>query len=311
MDEGGKGRSTACVDAGANCVHPRFHRTMCELMAISFERPVYADFSIRAFAMRDVENADGWGLGWYPDHSLAIAKEALTWRHSEYAEFLQAYAQLHSPIYIGHVRRKTVGGPPTRADTHPFSRELFGRDYCFAHNGTIVRAHEQLPVNRFMPIGDTDSEHVFCHILDQLAKRCSSRDATREPRAPGLDTSADWRWLHRTFTAINEMGKFNALLSDGRRLFCYHDADGFKGLWLREIAPNAHVEEHHLDDATMHVDFEAEPANSGVAAATVPLNDKPGWRRFHPGELVVVEAGRIVYGGERAKQMATATQRSA
>ena len=32
---------------------------MCELMGLSFEQPMSADFSIRAFALRDVENADG------------------------------------------------------------------------------------------------------------------------------------------------------------------------------------------------------------------------------------------------------------
>ena len=37
---------------------------MCELMAMSFEAPVSADFSLREFAARGEENPDGWGLGW-------------------------------------------------------------------------------------------------------------------------------------------------------------------------------------------------------------------------------------------------------
>ena len=48
---------------------------MCELMAMSFEAPISADFSIREFAARGEENPDGWGLGWYPDRSLAVVKE--------------------------------------------------------------------------------------------------------------------------------------------------------------------------------------------------------------------------------------------
>src|SRR6185295_11750557 len=51
---------------------------MCELMGLSFDQPVSADFSLRAFACRDAENPDGWGLAWYPDQSLALVKEALT-----------------------------------------------------------------------------------------------------------------------------------------------------------------------------------------------------------------------------------------
>ena len=47
---------------------------MCELMGLSFAKPISADFSIREFALRSEENADGWGLGWYPDQSLAVEK---------------------------------------------------------------------------------------------------------------------------------------------------------------------------------------------------------------------------------------------
>src|SRR5205814_6028589 len=51
--------------------------TMCELLGLSFARPLSADFSIRIFALRGAENADGWGLAWYPDRSLSIVKEPL------------------------------------------------------------------------------------------------------------------------------------------------------------------------------------------------------------------------------------------
>jgi glutamine amidotransferase len=143
---------------------------MCELMALSFARPVSADFSIRAFALRGSENADGWGLAWYPDRSLALVKEPLQWGASAYTGFLESYPNLLSPLYIAHVRHGTTGGKPTHADTHPFARELGGRPYCFAHNGTL-EGFERLPLGRFHPVGSTDSEHTFCHLLDRVARR--------------------------------------------------------------------------------------------------------------------------------------------
>src|SRR5438132_4781530 len=106
---------------------------MCELMGLSFARPIPADFSIREFALRCVDNADGWGLAWYPDRSVAMIKEPLKWQASPITGFLETYSGLLAPIYIAHVRRKTTGGEATHADTHPFARELGGRDYCFAH----------------------------------------------------------------------------------------------------------------------------------------------------------------------------------
>src|SRR4051794_36679571 len=102
---------------------------MCELMGLSVEKPISANFSFREFAGGDHENPDGWGLAWYPDQSAAVIKEPIPWRSSQHSEFLETYRALLSQTYIGHVRHKTVGGEPTHADTHPFLREFAGRDY--------------------------------------------------------------------------------------------------------------------------------------------------------------------------------------
>src|SRR5438874_5416469 len=105
---------------------------MCEFMALCFARPISADFSIREFAARGEENADGWGLAWYPDRSVALIKEPVKWRASRYTGFLETYPDLQAQLYLAHVRHKTAGGLPTHADTHPFVREWAGREYCFA-----------------------------------------------------------------------------------------------------------------------------------------------------------------------------------
>lgn len=255
---------------------------MCELLGINFEREVDVDFTIRAFALRDVVNADGWGLAWYPDQSLALAKEPLTWRESDYAGFLQTYSHVHSRMYIAHVRKKTVGGENTHADTHPFNREWLGRDYCFSHNGTVYGA-EKLPLARFRPLGATDSEHVFCNLLDRIAKR-----------GRHLDTPDDWRWLHEAFYRYNQSGKFNCQFTDGHRLFCYHDRKAFKGMWMDEVVTRPH-EWEHFDDPTMHVDVEPNGVNRGVVVASLPLSRAANWQKFQATEMIAVEAGAIVY----------------
>lgn len=262
---------------------------MCELLGICYAKPIVADFNLRSFAMRDLENADGWGIAWYRGKSLAIAKEPITWRSSKFSNFLQSYPRLRSRIFIAHVRKATVGGEPKRCDTHPFSRELRGREYCFAHNGTVRKAMAHLPVERYVPIGRTDSEHVFCHLLASLAERNCE-----------LDDESQWRWLHEYCLAVNKYGKFNCLLSDGVRLFVYHDANGYKGLYRSESYLHKH-EHDQLEDALVSVDVQpvAPESNTnvdpGVTVATCPLNNKPSWHKFEPGELVVIEGGRVVY----------------
>ncbi len=259
---------------------------MCELMGLSFDRPMSADFSIRAFALRDVENADGWGLAWYPDRSLCVVKESLTWRQSGYSKFLETYNGLNSRIYVAHVRHKTIGGIPTHADTHPFSRECFGREFCFAHNGTI-RGHASLPLGRFQPVGTTDSEQVFCHILELIASRNEH-----------LQDEVGWRWLHATLQSINQAGSLNCLLTDGQRLFAYRDIKGWKGLALRKVRfreDDARV----FEDSTMELTMAGEADSHGFIVATCPLTET-GWHHFAPGHLAVVEAGTLRFSSQTA-----------
>src|SRR5688572_10873657 len=105
---------------------------MCELMGYSFASPIQADFSIREFACRGEENADGWGLAWYPDRSLSLIKEAVKWKSSLHTDFLETYSGITTSLCIAHVRHLTTGRP-THADTHPFAREWRGTESCFAH----------------------------------------------------------------------------------------------------------------------------------------------------------------------------------
>lgn len=258
---------------------------MCELMGLCFARPVSAEFSIREFAGRDAENADGWGLAWYPDHSVALAKEPIPWRSSQHVGFLETYHALRSSIYVAHVRHKTMGGANKHADTHPFVRELDGREYCFAHNGTLLGL-TTYPLGRFRPLGDTDSEYAFCYLLELLAREEQS-----------LADPASWRWLHEKLSSLNRLGKLNCLLSDGVRLFCYHDMAGHKGLNIRKILIG-NDQLRSLSDSELHVDLAAASQNQGHAVATHPLS-ATGWHKFIPGELIVLEGGAMVHSSHR------------
>lgn len=264
---------------------------MCELMGLSFDRPISADFSIREFAMRDTENANGWGLAWYPDRSLTIIKEPLEWRQSSHTKFLETYQGLRSRIFLAHVRHKTTGGLPTHADTHPFSRELSGREFCFAHNGTLADFRD-LPLSRFQPVGGTDSEHVFCHLLAKIAERDDL-----------LNTQSSWQWLFQQLSDLNVHGKLNCLMSDGQRLFCYHDTSAWKGLKLR----NVHIREgqaRRFEDESFAVnvkkDGEAMQVNAGYVIATSALS-KTGWNNFQPGQLIVLEGGTVCFSSQPGK----------
>ncbi len=256
---------------------------MCELLGISFNRSVSAVISIQAFGKHWNENADGWGLGWYPDTSLALVKEPRAWGQTPYSHFLESYTELRATMYLAHIRHRTTGSLPRHSDTHPFAREWLGRDFCFAHNGTLHDFATALTLDRFRPIGQTDSEHLFCWLLDRLA-----RDDDR------LETPTQWAGLQRLLRQANELGKLNCLLSDGQRLFAYRDLQQWKGLSYIVSQHSPASDTQPLHDESVHVEIDTESATESVVVATCPLNDQ-SWQPIPPGTLLVVERGRIIY----------------
>lgn len=252
---------------------------MCELMGFHFVRPMTADFTIREFGRRGEDNADGWGIAWYPDRAAAVIKEPRKWKSSQHSGFLEAYPGIRSTLCIAHVRHLTTG-TPTFSDTHPFVRELDGVDYCFAHNGTI-KDLSPLTSQRFRPVGQTDSERLFCHLLETIA----GWDGR-------LEAPSNWSLLHRKLQEWNSLGTINLLLADGARLFVYHDRTAWKGLQRRPVMV-MEGESGHFEDCDMKIDFDTA-ANHGIVVATSRLS-LTGWQRFQPGELIVLQEGRIAY----------------
>jgi glutamine amidotransferase len=271
-------------------------------MGMCFAKPVMASVSIQAFSQRSLENADGWGLAWYPDRSLAMVKQPVRWS-VQHTQFLEHYPGLLSSIYVAHVRQRTTGSTPTHADTHPFARELNGRDYCFAHNGTLTGDFWQRPLGRFRPVGATDSEFLFCLLLAELESFAhlaeevvAVRHSDPEQNNGRLVTDKRWRWLHQFLIHMNEYGRLNCILSDGERLLVYHDKHGWKNLTYRHVFLHQEAEQT-FGDATLAVNLQAQPVNHGVIVATNPLSIE-GWERFFPGEMKVLCQGNIEFSAQ-------------
>jgi predicted glutamine amidotransferase len=258
---------------------------MCELLGLCGSRPFAADVTMRAFGRRDERNADGWGLAWYVGRSLALVKEGSPWRESPHASFLAEYEKVRSSIFLAHVRRATVGRRSSRANAHPFEREIGGRSWSFAHNGTVKAGG--LPLGSYRPIGETDSERLFCHLAGRLNRRGGR-----------LDEETDWRWLARALDRLNTLGKMNCLLSDGRRLFVWRDAAGFKGLSMRIVGFH-NGSGRRLNDPDIDIDLHGPVGDRVCAVATYPLSPT-GWHDLRAGELLVLERGELVWSSERS-----------
>jgi glutamine amidotransferase len=191
---------------------------MCELLGMSALHPTNVNHSLALLRPRGGQigpHADGWGVAFYEGRAARVFKEPVPAADSRCLAFIAEY-NYQSTLVIGHIRK---ANPPefgrTSANTHPFSRELGGRAWVFAHNGKLpgLRDDPRFSLGRFLPMGETDSEHAFCFLLDRIA---SAQHEATNPASPPLASV-----LHEHVAELDRLGELNFLLSNGEELVAY------------------------------------------------------------------------------------------
>lgn len=256
---------------------------MCELLGMSANVPTDIVFSFTGLMQRGGRTGphrDGWGIGFYEGRGLRLFQDPQASSESEVARLVQRYP-IKSEVVIGHIRQANVGRVGL-ANTHPFVRELWGHNWCFAHNGQL--AGLQPLADFYRPVGDTDSEAVFCDLLNRVRHDFPEPVAVERLLPTLVAACADYRRL----------GVFNALLSDGDWLF------SFCSTRLAHITRRAPFGPAQLKDADLAVDFHAETTPNDVVTviATDPLTANEDWAHYRPGQWVLWRRGEMVAEGQ-------------
>jgi len=256
--------------------------TMCELLGLAFNKPVSPGLSFRGFRHRAQANKDGWGLAAITPTKAQIAKEPIRADQSDVSQTLRDDPQLIAPIFIGHVRAASHG-EVSHQNTHPFTRRIKGRDFVFAHNGTLDKGRMKSSSDAaFHAEGSTDSELAMCLLLSWMVRE------TVEPQ--------NYPLVESFLQDLNACGTLNLLFSDGRRLYCYHDQNGYKGLCLtHRQAPFSQISLQD-EDWEANLREEKSPDQKGFVIASRPLTAGEVWQNFQPGALMVFKRGELAYG---------------
>jgi len=254
---------------------------MCELLGMSANVPTDICFSFSELVKRGGDTGphkDGWGITFYEGKGCRDFKDPEPSCHSKVAELVKNYP-IKSKSVISHIRQANRGDVSLE-NTHPFTRELWGKNWTYAHNGQLT-GYESLPMGRAHPIGQTDSERAFCWIIDKLYQNHKS-----EP----TDIIGMFKEIAGYADTLREMGVFNMLLTDGEYLVCYCTNNLH---WLTRRAPFG---EAQLIDEDMTVDFKKETSDTDVVTviATRPLTKNEQWNKMHEGECCVFHFGERV-----------------
>jgi predicted glutamine amidotransferase len=256
---------------------------MCQLLGMNCNVPTDIVFSFTGFhhrGGRTDHHADGWGIAFYEGKGCRLFLDTVPAAESPVAGLVKSYP-IRSLNVIAHIRKATVGAISLE-NTHPFQREMWGRYWSFAHNGTL-KDYAPLATGgdrHYRPVGRTDSEIAFCDILETLRQRFPAGEPTHDA-------------LHQALAEvtghIGSFGEFNFLLSNGEVLFARCATR------LSYIVRQAPFDKAHLVDEDYEVDFNhyTTPLDRVAVIATVPLTDNERWTPIAAGALLRFSDGAL------------------
>mmetsp|Transcript_31237 Transcript_31237/g.75178 ORF Transcript_31237/g.75178 Transcript_31237/m.75178 type:complete len:355 (-) Transcript_31237:697-1761(-) len=276
---------------------------MCQLMGMNCNTPTDFTFSFKGFARRGGEtdkHEHGWGLAIYEGRGLRTFHDPLPAAKSRIADFVSQYP-IQTLNMMAHIRYATQG-TVSLENVHPFQREMWGIQWSFAHNGEVPKFtgkdFKKFPrLGRckelfYYPVGETDSEAVFCAILNALRAEFPIL-----PTLPNL-----YETIQRLCAEIVEGEEdttiLNFLLGCGKfTQFAYSwpgkrpGSKVWNGLFYTIRKPPFATAT--LKDVDYAVDFTTctNPNDRVAVIATAPLTSNEEWREFKKGELLMFDNG--------------------
>lgn len=266
---------------------------MPNLLAMSFEGRVAPAFQLTGAQTQGPlatrRPPDGWGVAFYPGPEPAATVLREHTPPGDQGE--QIWPHLASGVVVVHLRQ-AQWGPLTPANTQPFLRSHAGRDWVFAHAGTLDVPPAVAPGSVFEPVGSTDSERVFCWLMNLIA-------AEKWKKIADFDLGRLLAWLQEQDTH----GGLCLTLTDGIDLLAYADAQAEGQLWLWPRFPPYNGRSFGDADLTVDLFRRGMSSQRGLLVCSEPLAQVGGGERWQPmaaGELIVAREGmiRAQWGGE-------------
>lgn len=254
---------------------------MCELLGLSANVPTDICFSFSGLMQRGGRTGphkDGWGISLYEGRGARSFHDPRSSVASEVAELIRRHA-IKSKIIVSHIR-KANRGRVCLENTHPFTRELWGRSWVFAHNGQL-RGIKRRTLGHYCTIGSTDSEHAFCWLLDRVRERFPVKPA---------DTRELWKLIGTLADDLASLGTFNMLLSDATHLYAYCNTHLH---WLTRRSPFGIARSIDTGEQVDFHDF-TTPRDIVTLVASRPLTDNETWQALTPQRLTVWRDGVAV-----------------
>ena len=147
---------------------------MCELFGLSSRDKIEVNEYLRAFFRHSEQHPHGWGLAQFFGNAVQIEKEPVAAVESQYLNTRLSFP-IDAKSLIAHIRLASVGRLRYE-NCHPFVlRDIDGRAWTFAHNGTIFSPGRSngasIDFYKDRQQGGTDSERVLLYLIDRINQK--------------------------------------------------------------------------------------------------------------------------------------------
>lgn len=272
---------------------------MCRLMAykgtpIIIDKLLYqpknslVNQSIHAREIEEPLNGDGFGVGWYvPElnfEPITFVSVNPAWSNRNLRNIAP---KIKTDCLIAHVRAASVGDV-SESNCHPFQY----KNMLMAHNGgveefTKIKRHLRHPLSDELYNwikGQTDSEHIFAFMLNELFKN----HKIVSPEAVVDSFENTFRELKRLMAAhgIKEPAYLNMVVTNGLFLvgtrYCSDPKE--EPLTLYHSEGSRYV----VEDGVTRMEA-PEDDDQAVLVVSEKLTDDPNWTMIPPNHFVIVE----------------------
>lgn len=190
---------------------------MCELFGFSSRKSCQINEYLKEFYGHSKDHPHGWGLVCMDGREVNIEKEPMQASLSHYLNM-----RLSSPVItksaFAHIRYATIGNIEYQ-NCHPYTgKDISGRRWTLAHNGTIF---DYPPLNPYIDIqkGDTDSERILLYLIDQINKAAGLSKTALKPRER-------FRIVDDLIRKMSAGNKLNLLIYDGELVYVHTNLAG-------------------------------------------------------------------------------------
>jgi transglutaminase-like putative cysteine protease/predicted glutamine amidotransferase len=235
-----------------------------------------------------VEEKSPWGIAWYPydQVSASVVRDVTNSTAKNFSRLLSSWDNFCSTFFLFRLEgQKEIH---TQHNTQPFHRSYGGRDWVLSHRGSLNKNElkKLLPVHAgiFEPLGITDSEITFCHLLSKFHDEKINKISDIDPKI-----------LNIWFKTINSYGTADLILSDGQSVALYCDANTTDNIYYKRYMPPHNGELFVSELINFSIDTDTDSNRTGVIFSTTKPIDLTGWATLQSGQMIIVRRGSIVW----------------